>query len=288
MISRSDLIRKTKETLREYALQPNKNLGQNFCVEPAILDLITSQLEIIQPKAILEVGGGLGTLSERLITFNKPLTIVEKDSNLAVLLEQKFGSKNVKIHNIDIMQLDDKKLADYDMVIGNIPYEISSPLLFKIWSNKTKRNNSPHILLTIQKEFALRLAAKPGTQDYGRLSAMTQLFTVPKILKIYPPSAFYPVPKVAHGVIYLEPIEQVPVLAFSNEFATFMIALFNRKNKKVINSIEPIIKKQPSETIESVLRKNDLFLKRVRDVKPLECIKLFEIWTEKKKEYKHK
>ena len=287
MISRSELIRKTKEILRDYALQPNKNLGQNFCVEPAILDLITAQLEIIQPNAILEVGGGLGTLSEKIISMNKHLTIVEKDSNLAVLLEQKFSSKNVKVLNMDILQFDNEKLQEFEVIIGNIPYEISSPLLFKIWSNKPKKGHSPHILLTIQKEFALRLAAKPRTQDYGRLSAMTQLFTIPNVLKIYPPSAFYPVPKVAHGVIHLVPITNISDLAFTTEFATFMIALFNRKNKKVINSLEPIIKKQRSDTLESELRKHELFLKRVRDVEPLECIKLFEIWTELKKENKN-
>ena len=116
---------------------------------------------------------------------------------------------------------------------------------------------------------------------------MTQLFTKPKVLKIYPPSAFYPVPKVAHGVIYLEPISQIPDIAFTNEFGSFMISLFNRKNKKVINSLEPLVKKQRSDTLEKNLRENELFMKRVRDIKPLECVKLFEIWNEQKNLFKN-
>ncbi len=280
MISRSELIRKTKEILRDYALQPNKNLGQNFCVEPAILELIYATLETLNPQNILEVGGGLGTLSEQLVKLEKSLTIVEKDPNLATLLEQKFGNKQVEVLNTDALYLPDEKFLEYDVVIGNIPYEISSPLLFKIWSKKPSSGIFPAILLTIQKEFALRLAAQSGTQDYGRLSAMTQLFTIPKVLKIYPPSAFYPVPKVAHGVIHLQPRSDIPEQAFEEEFRTFMIGLFNRKNKKVINSIEPLIKRQKLENLELNLRKNDLFLKRVKDVTPEECVQLYIVWKE--------
>ena len=279
MISRAELIRKTKDILREYALQPNKNLGQNFCVEPAIIELIYSTLVDLHPTKILEVGGGLGTLSEKLATLDIPLTIVEKDSNLAVLLEQKFQSKKVKILNMDVLELDHKSLLDCDVIIGNIPYEISSPLLFKIWANKSPKNIFPNIILTIQKEFALRIVAKPETQDYGRLSAMTQLFSEPSVLKIYPPSAFYPVPKVAHGVVHLIPRIEIPEAVFSDSFGKFMIGLFNRKNKKVINSLEPLIKKYKSKELETSLRENELFLKRVRDITPIQCVELFTIWN---------
>ena len=203
---------------------------------------------------------------------------MEKDSNLAVLLEQKFSTERTHILNTDVLELDQEQLRSYDVIIGNIPYEISSPLLFKIWSGKPAVQKFPAIILTIQKEFALRLTAKPGTQEYGRLSAMTQLFAMPRVLKIYPPSAFYPVPKVAHGVIELLSKEEIPEEAFTPSFSKFMIALFNRKNKKVINSLEPIVKKHQLEKLESTLRENELFLKRVRDVEPQECVKLFIFW----------
>ena len=150
--------------------------------------------------------------------------------------------------------------------------------MFRIWSGKPVLQKFPAIILTIQKEFALRLTAKSGTQEYGRLSAMTQLFAVPKVLKIYPPSAFYPVPKVAHGVIELLSKEEIPEEAITTSFSKFMIALFNRKNKKVINSLEPLIKRRQLEKLESTLRENELFLKRVRDVEPQECVKLFTFW----------
>ena len=242
------------------------------------MELIVSKTKELNPKKILEVGGGLGTLSEQLITLQIPITIVEKDANLATLLEQKFGSFGIEIINADVLQLKDEKFFEYDVIIGNIPYEISSPLLFKIWSKRPYTNIIPAIILTIQKEFALRLTAQSGTQEYGRKSAMTQIFTHPKILKIYPPSAFYPVPKVAHGVIQLIPNTKIPEEVYNQKFHSFMIALFNRKNKKVINSLEPLIKKQKDNDLESKLRSKELFMKRVRDIKPTECIDIFKIW----------
>lgn len=255
-------------------------MGQNFCVEPAILDLIQTKVRELHPEKILEIGGGLGALSEYLVKLDLPLTIVEKDSNLATLLEQRFGRYGVEIINGDVLKIEQDKFSEYDIIIGNIPYEISSPLLFKIWSKKPLTKNLPVIVLTIQKEFALRLIAQPETQEYGRLSAMTQLYSTPRILKIYPPSAFYPVPKVAHGVVQLDPRNNIPEEAFSPEFGSFMIGLFNRKNKKVINSLEPLIKKKKVENLESKLREYELFTKRVRDIKPDECIELFKIWQE--------
>ena len=208
------------------------------------------------------------------------MTIVEKDSNLATLLEQRFGRYGVEVINEDVLKIEEDKFSEYNVVIGNIPYEISSPLLFKIWSKKPATKIFPAIILTIQKEFALRLNAQPETQEYGRLSAMNQLYSTPKILKIYPPSAIYQVTKVAHGVVQLDPRVDIPDEAFEPEFRSFMISLFNRKNKKVINSLEPLIKKKKMENLESKLREYELFTKRVRYIKPDECVELFKIWQE--------
>ena len=280
--TRSDLIRETKELLREFALQPNKNLGQNFCVEPHILDLIVTTISQLDSKNILEIGGGLGTLSEALAQLKIPLTVIEKDSNLAFLLEKKFNTvDHVKVINEDALLLKEEFINNFDIIIGNIPYEISSPILFKIWKKKNGKIVNPNIILTIQKEFALRIVAKSGTQEYGRLSAMSQIFSEPKVLKIFPPSAFYPVPKVAHGVIWLKPTENIPDIAFTKSFGDFMIGLFNRKNKKAINSLEPLLKNfKNKKIIEEKLRTKELILNRVKDIKPNECLILYENWLE--------
>lgn len=181
------------------------------------------------------------------------------------------------------MKIPDDFFKDFEMIIGNIPYEISSPLLFKIWGSGIH----PNIILTVQKEFAKRLEATSGTQEYGRLSAMTQMFAQPHILKIYPPSAFYPVPKIAHGVIWLQPWdEDIDPEIYSQEFSDFMIHLFNRKNKRVINSLEPAIKKnQKKKEINVILRENPLFERRVKDISPKECYILYKIWKKTLSEF---
>ncbi|MHA2364885.1 MAG: rRNA adenine N-6-methyltransferase family protein, partial [Candidatus Hodarchaeales archaeon] len=152
-------MKKTKNLLREYALTPKYNLGQNFCIEPDILELYKEQIQKIKPKTILEIGGGLGTLSNVAVDLNIPLTIIEKDEKFVFLLERRFGNK-INIHQGDVLKF--KDFVDFEMIIGNIPYEISSPLLFRIWQNFNRNSTIiPYIIITVQKEFGLRLIAQP-------------------------------------------------------------------------------------------------------------------------------
>lgn len=275
-ISRADLLQQTKSLLQEYALTPQAQLGQNFCIEPGILHLIRKVINEIKPKTILEIGGGLGTLSNVVTDLEIPLTIVEKDPNLAFLLERRFQKNNVNVQSINV--LDFKEFEKFEMIIGNIPYEISSPLLSKLWQNlaNDKPQKRPHIVFTVQKEFGLRLIAKPRTQTYSRLSVMAQLLSFPQILKIYPPSAFFPTPEVAHAVVWLKP-KSFPSDVLDKTFSQFMIDLFNRKNKIVISSLRPRFKRlKDRKEIEDFLRSNPLFTKRVKDLEPFECVLLFQ------------
>ena len=198
------------------------------------------------------------------------------------MLEKKFRTheKPIEIINKDVLELDNEFFTRFDVIIGNIPYEISSPLLFKLWDE----NHHPNILLTVQKEFAQRLTAQCGTQDYSRLGVMSQIFSSPVILKIYPPSALYPVPKVAHAVVWLKPAKNENtsqiVKQFRPQFSKFMIQLFNRKNKRAVNSLDPFIKKiSPKSNYKAIIaemRGKDLFNKRVKDLTPVECVQLFQ------------
>lgn len=281
-LTRNDLLRKTRAILERHALSPNHDLGQNFCVEPAILDLVSRTVQEVNPSTILEVGGGLGTLSEQLVNLHATLTIVEKDPNLAILLERSFGSSGATVANTDVLQVDGEVWASQDVVTGNIPYEISSPLLGVIWKSCNERGRaSPHIIFTVQKEFGQRLAAPAGTQDYGRLGVMAQLLTTPHLLKVYPPSAFYPVPKVAHAVVWLEPNPNPRPELRDPNLTPFLTDLFNRKNKKVTSVLRPRYKRRPDRaSVEAALKSSPLSERRVKDLSPNECVDLFLIWRE--------
>ncbi|MHA2365951.1 MAG: rRNA adenine N-6-methyltransferase family protein, partial [Candidatus Hodarchaeales archaeon] len=137
----------------------------------------------------------------------------------------------------------------------------------------------PYIIITVQKEFGLRLIAQPGTQTYSRLSVMTQLYTSPQLIKIFPPSAFYPPPKVAHAVVSLRPLKTIPNDVLEPKFSQFMLILFNRKNKKAINNFKPYFKKIENKTeIINDFKSSLLVEKRVKDLNPQECLNLYRIW----------
>lgn len=267
--------------MKEYALEPQKKWGQNFCIEPALLDIIKAKILELHPENILEIGGGLGTLSNVIAQLNIPLTILEKDVNFCLLLERRFRTQNVVVKNVDALKY--FEYHKYSMIIGNIPYEISSLLLFRIWQNfgENKSFIFPDIIFTVQKEFGLRLAAKSKTQMFSRLGAMTQLISSPIVLKIYPPNAFFPTPKVAHAVVWLKPLKNIPFEVFTKEFVNFMINLFNRKNKTVLSALRPQIKHNSQrKEIEAIFSQNPLFSKRVKDLEPFECIRLYKFYVE--------
>ncbi len=173
-----------------------KRIGQHFLVDKAILDFEAGLLDA-SGKSVLEIGAGTGNLTKRLIAFGAAkITAVELDEKLAKLLQKKFKGK-VKVLQKDFLLFDEEER--FDRIIGNIPYYITSPILFKL-----SRMGFEKAVLCIQKEVAQRILAKPGTSNYGRLSVSSQLLFKAQIAAFVDSSAFDPKPRVDSCIISLE------------------------------------------------------------------------------------
>jgi len=173
---------------------PKKSLGQNFLVDKRSLDRIVSHAEISPEETVLEVGPGLGTLTEFLQAKARKVIAIEKDPKLIELLYRRFANNpKVEIIHGDILKTD---LPYCDKVVATPPYNISSKLLFVLL-----KGNFRVIVLTLQKEFAERLIAKPGTSNYGRLTVMINHSAYPEILDHISREAFRPKPKVDSAIV---------------------------------------------------------------------------------------
>jgi len=203
-------------------------LGQNFLINQNIADRIVSEASITSGEKVLEIGPGRGVLTERLVT-QSDLLAVEKDRWLAVVLKQKFG-KQAEIVEADILKFE---IPDIDVIVANLPYSISSPILFRLFDYNWNR-----AILMFQEEFANRLIARPGSKTYGRLSVManhyaktTKLFKVSK-------TAFQPQPKVHSQVVRLVRHEPDYKLSDFTTFSKVVKSIFTHRRKKIRNCLK--------------------------------------------------
>jgi len=189
---------KVIELCNSHSLAPNKKLGQNFLVNDAIINKILGALDPKSSDKILEIGPGLGAVSEPLSKVGCPLTLIEIDSGLASYLKESLAGDNVRVIHHDFLkhQRDD----DYNKVISNLPYYCASEILFTIAQNY----DVDSLYVMIQKEMADRMVAKPGTPTYGALSVTLGLYFDVKYLFNVPSSSFYPRPDVLSGFVELK------------------------------------------------------------------------------------
>jgi len=203
-------------------------LGQHMLIDRKIIDY---EVEIIKPagKRVLEIGGGNGNLSVEL-TKASFLTIVEIDEEFVKILNEKLGDcKNVKIIKKDFLDLTPKEVGDIDIIVGNIPYALSSKILFKLLDY-----NFEYAVLCFQKEFAERMIAKAGTSSYSRLSVMTQLYFRPILLKTVSKGCFRPVPKVNSAIVYLSKTNE----SVNKERDKIIKKLFSHKKKNILSALK--------------------------------------------------
>jgi 16S rRNA (adenine1518-N6/adenine1519-N6)-dimethyltransferase len=197
--------REIREALDRAGVLPSKQLGQNFLIDPNMARWIVAQLEVSEDDAVVEVGPGTGALSEHLIGKVRRLVLIEFDARLAAALTERFrGEPTVEVHHADGAKFDGRTLFKHRRVkfLGNLPYSCGGAILKNLL---TRPHPFERAVVMLQKEVIERLAARPGTKDYGILSLRTQADWVVEPQRTVPPEAFYPRPAIDSSVAVLRP-----------------------------------------------------------------------------------
>lgn len=229
----------TNHILHRFKLRADKKLGQNFLIDESVVRRIVEAAELTNEDTVLEVGPGIGTLTQGLAESGANVVAVELDKRLLPVLDVTLeGYDNVRIVNGDILQVDimeQVQKPDFKCC-ANLPYYITTPIIFAILE---KRLPMERLVVMVQKEVAERMAAKPGSKDYGALSVAIQYFTEPEIAFIVPPSSFIPAPSVDSAVIVCKRRSTPPVeVCDENLFFRVVKAAFSLRRKMLSNSLK--------------------------------------------------
>lgn len=229
----------TNHILHRFKLRADKKLGQNFLIDENIVRNIVAAAELSDKDTVLEVGPGIGTLTQGLAESGASVVAVELDKRLLPVLDTTLeGYDNVRIVNGDILQVDIMQTVGVDefKVCANLPYYITTPIIFALLE---KRLPMERLVAMVQKEVAERMAAKPGGKDYGALSVAIQYYTEPEIAFIVPPSSFIPAPSVDSAVIVCKRREKPPVEVCDEAlFFRVVKAAFSLRRKMLNNSLK--------------------------------------------------
>ena len=222
---------------------PRKRFGQNFLHDHTIIYNIISSIQAKPDQHWVEIGPGQGALTEPLLKERLRLDVVELDRDLVVLLKQKFNQyPNLQIHSADALRFDFSSLADGAeklRIIGNLPYNISTPLMFHLLDNAYCIEDM-HFML--QKEVVDRICAAPGSKKYGRLSVMMQYYCLPELLFEVPPESFDPAPQVMSAIVRLVPHKQPPVAVNDvSKLNRVVTQAFSQRRKTLRNSLKKLI-----------------------------------------------
>ena len=232
----------TIEVLQKYQFHFAKKFGQNFLIDTHVLDKIVRAAEITPEDYVLEIGPGIGTLTQYLCESAKHVFAVEIDDNLIPILQDTLSAyDNVTVIHNDVLKLDINKLVEEKCegkrikVVANLPYYITTPILMGLFESHVPMES---VTVMVQKEVAQRMQALPGGKDYGALSLAVQFYAEPYIVANVPPNCFMPRPNVDSAVIKLERYEKPPV-DVADEHLMFRIirASFNQRRKTMMNSV---------------------------------------------------
>ena len=232
----------TIAVLQKYKFNFQKKFGQNFLIDTHVLDKIIDAAGITEEDFVLEIGPGIGTMTQYLCENAREVVAVEIDKNLIPILEDTLSDyRNVTVINQDILKLDIPALAKEKndgkpiKVVANLPYYITTPIIMGLFESHVPVDN---ITVMVQKEVAERMQAGPGSKDYGALSLAVQYYADPYIVANVPPNCFMPRPNVGSAVIRLQTHVDPPVKV-KNEKLMFGIirASFNQRRKTLQNSV---------------------------------------------------
>ena len=258
-------ISEIKSLLKKHNIFPSKSLDQHFLIDEEVLKREVEYAEVCAEDTVLEIGPGIGTLTKLLAEKAKKVIVIEKDQRFKPILEN--------IPNVEVIIGDALKVEwpECTKILSNVPYSISSPLVFKIIGQPITL-----AVLCLQKEFAARMAARAGTQDYSRLSVNCTLRADVKLLEDVPKEQYYPIPKVNSTVLKLVPKQFSPPAKFEN----IVRALFQHKNKKARNALlDSCHEIGTEEEVKKFVEKiGERAQKKVTDLTPEDIIHLSKNW----------
>ena len=233
----------TIEVLQKYHFVFQKRFGQNFLIDTHVLDRIIEASEITKDDFVLEIGPGIGTMTQYLAEAAREVTAVEIDDALIPILKDTLKEwDNVTVLHGDILKTDIRKIADEKnqgrpiKVVANLPYYITTPIIMGLFESHVPVDS---ITVMVQKEVADRMQTGPGSKDYGALSLAVQYYAEPKIVANVPPNCFMPRPKVGSAVIRLTRHQNPPVTTLDEKLMFRLIrASFNQRRKTLSNSLK--------------------------------------------------
>ena len=249
----------------KYNIRPKKRLGQHFLKSKSDARKIVDALSLTEEDTVLEIGPGLGILSELLLETARNVIAVEIDAKLYGLLADRFDHfPNFHLICEDVLKIDLSKLQEQYKakklkVIGNLPYAVTTPILFFLLQHKSQIES---ILVTLQREVAQRIMASPGGKEYGALTIAIQYHSLPERMLDLPASAFYPKPKVDSTVLRLRILEY-PSVSLQDEALFFRIvrSAFGQRRKMLRNTLLPILKLTQDE-LDTISKESAIDLRR--------------------------
>ena len=233
---------KTIEVIQKYEFAFQKKFGQNFLIDTHVLDKIISAAEITKDDLVVEIGPGIGTMTQYLACAAREVVAIEIDKMLIPILQDTLSAyDNVKIINEDVLKVDLNKLAEEKnggrpvKVVANLPYYITTPIIMGLFENHVPLHS---ITIMVQKEVADRMRMGPGTKDYGALSLAVQYYAEPYLVANVPQNCFMPRPKIGSAVIKLTVHEKTPVTVRDEKLMFKLIrASFNQRRKTLANGL---------------------------------------------------
>ena len=232
----------TIEVLQKYNFNFQKKFGQNFLIDTHVLDKIIRESGVTKDDCVIEIGPGIGTMTQYLCENAREVVAIEIDKNLIPILQDTLSAyDNVTVINEDVLKVDIKKLAEEKnggrpvKVVANLPYYITTPIIMGLFESHVPIDS---ITIMVQKEVADRMQVGPGTKDYGALSLAVQYYAKPEIIANVPPNCFIPRPNVGSAVIRLTRYPEPPVqVADEKRMFAVIRAAFNQRRKTLVNAL---------------------------------------------------